>query len=131
MKARRECSWCQKEGGRSFMGWTDTTDGASSHGICKYHKLVFEREIGDAPPAPFADGEDGRTWELMERGDKLPLWSSFMHNLPRKERPSYLRWLALKNEWDVDREAVNWDALASALCIGYTVGGPRVAAGGS
>jgi len=129
MRAERRCSWCEKEGRPSFMGWTDTTDGAPSHGACKYHKLVFDRELGDAPPPPFVEGLEAVVWEKMERGYHVPLWTSFMLNLSPKDRPSYLRWLVLKNEWDLDREAVNWEALASALSIGYTVGGPRVAAG--
>ena len=129
MKAERRCAWCEKEGRKAFLGWTQTTDGSPSHGICHYHDLVCRREMGDAPPAPFVDGENGRVWELMERYDKLPLWTSYLQNLSPKDRPSYLRWLALKNEWDIDRDAVNWEALATALCMGYTEGGPRVAAG--
>ena len=131
MRAKRLCSWCEKEGRKAFLGWTQTTDGSPSHGICHYHDLVCRREMGDVPPAPFADGEDGRVWELMERQDKIPLWTSYLQNLSPKDRASYLRCLVLTWQWDIDREAVNWKALATALCMGYTEGGPRAAAGGS
>ena len=44
--AERHCSWCQKEGKPSFLGYTETCDGSPTHGMCRRHFEQLMREAG-------------------------------------------------------------------------------------
>ena len=46
MRAERHCSWCQKEGLPSFMGYAETYNGEPTHGMCRRHYRELMAEMG-------------------------------------------------------------------------------------
>ena len=44
--AERHCSWCQKEGLPSFMGYAETYNGEPTHGMCRRHYRELMAEMG-------------------------------------------------------------------------------------